>query len=237
MRVLGQPFADTADEPAQMGAHLDAGGRLAGPQHDRDGTAALGVVDMDRQKAALVVMGVEQRELLMAVHDIAGVVDIENDGRGLAFVGRHPLIDERAGQADRILQRRRVLQPRQRRLRTQIAPAVRQPPASELESGIGPQTIEIVGIFVAAGRSRRCGRGSCRRSVWVMRGGSRRSGKQRANLFRDPKPTVGHREQHDAAIRGQSPAIESGCDLLAPTAGNENGRRLSSVMASVVFAR
>jgi hypothetical protein len=32
-------------------------------------------------------MGVEERELLMPVHDIAGVVDIENDGGGLPIVG------------------------------------------------------------------------------------------------------------------------------------------------------
>ncbi len=66
-----------------MGAHLDTRRGLAGAQHDRDGTRALGVVDMDRQEAALVIMGVEERELLMPVHDIAGVVDIENDRRGL----------------------------------------------------------------------------------------------------------------------------------------------------------
>ena len=48
-----------------MGAHFDAAGRLARSQHDRDG-ASLGVVDMDRQKAALVVVRIEQRELLMA---------------------------------------------------------------------------------------------------------------------------------------------------------------------------
>jgi hypothetical protein len=29
---------------------------------------------MDRQEAALVAMGVEERELLMPVHDIAGIV-------------------------------------------------------------------------------------------------------------------------------------------------------------------
>ena len=59
--------SDTAHEPAQMSANLDARGRLAGTQDDRDRPALLGVIDMDRQKAALVVVGVEQRELLMAM--------------------------------------------------------------------------------------------------------------------------------------------------------------------------
>ena len=57
-------LTDMAHEPAQMSAHFDARRGLAGAQHDRDGTRALGVIDMDRQKAALVVMGVEERELL-----------------------------------------------------------------------------------------------------------------------------------------------------------------------------
>jgi len=34
---------------------------------------------MDWQEAALVVMRIEQRQLLMAMRDIAGVVDIERD--------------------------------------------------------------------------------------------------------------------------------------------------------------
>ena len=43
--------------------------------------SALGVVDMDRQEATLVVMGVEERELLMPVND-AGVIDIEYTDAG-----------------------------------------------------------------------------------------------------------------------------------------------------------
>ena len=43
---------------------------------------------------------------LTYVRDIAGVVNIENDAGRRAFVRRHPLIDERVGQADRVFQRR-----------------------------------------------------------------------------------------------------------------------------------
>src|SRR4051794_15300099 len=77
-----------------MSADLDATRRLAGSQHHRYRPASFGVVDMDRQEAAFVIMGVEQRQLLMTVHDVAGVVDIENDRRGLALVRRNPLIDQ-----------------------------------------------------------------------------------------------------------------------------------------------
>jgi hypothetical protein len=62
-----------------MRTHFDARGRLAGPQDDSDRAALFGVIDMDRQKAALVVVGVEQRKLLMAVRHVAGVVDVERD--------------------------------------------------------------------------------------------------------------------------------------------------------------
>jgi hypothetical protein len=40
-------------------------------------------------------------------------------------------------------------------------------------------------------------------------------GKAMRQSFRDPQTTLRHRQQHHAAIRGQSPAIESGGDRLA----------------------
>src|SRR5208337_2890256 len=78
---LRPALADMPRQPAQMCANLDAGRRLAGTQHDDDGPASIGVVDVDRQEATLVVVGVEQRELLMTMHNITGVVDVESDGR------------------------------------------------------------------------------------------------------------------------------------------------------------
>jgi len=40
---------------------------------------------MDRHEAALVVVGVEQSHLLMAMHDVDSVVDIERHRLGLAW--------------------------------------------------------------------------------------------------------------------------------------------------------
>jgi hypothetical protein len=55
-RNLGQgPVpADTADEPAQMAAHLLARRRLARAQQHRHRSADRGVIDMDRQEPALI---------------------------------------------------------------------------------------------------------------------------------------------------------------------------------------
>ena len=99
-----------------MGTNLDAGGRLAGPQDDRDGAGGLRVIDMDRQKAALVVMGVEQRQLLVTMRHIAGVVDVQRDPRRRLRIGGHPLIEERVCETDHVAQARRIFEPRQRRL-------------------------------------------------------------------------------------------------------------------------
>jgi hypothetical protein len=37
---------------------------------------------MDRQKTALVVMGIEERELLVAVNDVNSVIDVELTAAG-----------------------------------------------------------------------------------------------------------------------------------------------------------
>ena len=95
-----------------MGTHLDAAWRLAGPQDDRHGPALLCVVDVDRQEAAFVLMSVEQRELLIAVDDIAGVVDVQRDGCRLARVAIHPCVDQGVGQSDHVAQARSILQAR-----------------------------------------------------------------------------------------------------------------------------
>ena len=74
--------ADAPDQVLEEGADLGAGGRLARAQKDRHRLAAFHVIDVDEEEAAPVVMGVEERQLLVAVHGIAGVVDIEGDGGG-----------------------------------------------------------------------------------------------------------------------------------------------------------
>ena len=74
--------ADAADQMLQQGADLGPGRRLARAQENRHRPAAFHMVDVDGKEAAGVVVGVEERELLVAVHRIAGVVDIQRDGGG-----------------------------------------------------------------------------------------------------------------------------------------------------------
>ena len=59
------------------------------------------------------------------------------------------LSEQHIAQPERILQRRRILQPRQRWLRTKIATRIGRPPAGQIEHWIGPQKAQIVGVLVS----------------------------------------------------------------------------------------
>ena len=92
-----------------MGTHLDAARRLPGRSTTATpGPALLRVVDVDRQKAAFIIMSVEQRELLMAVDVVAGIIDVERDRCRLAWVAIHPCVDQNVGQSDHVAQARSI---------------------------------------------------------------------------------------------------------------------------------
>jgi hypothetical protein len=65
----------------EEGADFGARRRLARAQENRHRLAAVYVIDVDRQEAAGVVVGVEQRQLLVAVHWVAGIVDVDQRRR------------------------------------------------------------------------------------------------------------------------------------------------------------
>src|SRR6266404_2611320 len=92
--------ADAADETTQVTAYLCARGCLAGAQEHSDRPACRRVVDMNWQETALVVMGIEQGELLMALNDINRIVDIERHGCGRDRVAGTIEVDHHAHQAD-----------------------------------------------------------------------------------------------------------------------------------------
>ena len=86
---------------------------------------------------------------LAAMHRIAGIVDVEGDGRGRGREGAAEEIDQRRRHARHLKPRRRVLQTAHGGLRTQGATALRLPADGQLEQGIGAQGVAVVGIFVA----------------------------------------------------------------------------------------
>jgi hypothetical protein len=94
--------ADRPNETADMASDLDPGGRLAGPQDDGHRTTGGGVVDVDRQKAALVEVGIEERQLLMAMHDVDCVVDVEHGRLGPCGVARAVEVNQHPAEPDEV---------------------------------------------------------------------------------------------------------------------------------------
>src|SRR4051812_8514648 len=76
---VGPMLADTFDDMLENRANLFARRRLARAQDHRHRLAACRFVDVDRQKAAFIVMSVEQRKLLMAMHRVAGIIYNKRD--------------------------------------------------------------------------------------------------------------------------------------------------------------
>ena len=159
-------------------------------------------------------MRIEQRQLLMAMRNVAGVVDVERDRLRRLGVAGAIKIDEDAAKLHDFAQARRVLPTRHGRLRAQIVARIGQAPASELESRILAQTIEIVGILVAAGDGQ-----NARAKNAVERMGDQqgiaRIGDDGRELARDAQPAFGLPQQHHAGIRRDATAVESRADLLA----------------------
>ena len=130
--------ADRAHDMAQHESYLGPVRGLARPQDDGHRLAAAGLVDVDRQKAAAVVVGMEQGQLLTAVNPILGIVDVEHDP------ARHlveAVTEEPDHRSHHALERRwtgQVLQPTHGRLRAQLLAALGQPTDRQLECRIGP---------------------------------------------------------------------------------------------------
>src|SRR5271166_3162609 len=78
---VGPMGSDRAQQPAQEGLDLLAAWPLGGTKHGGD-EAALAVEHHDGLKSVLIIVGVEQPQLLAAVHRVERVVDVERDPFG-----------------------------------------------------------------------------------------------------------------------------------------------------------
>ena len=144
---VGPMGSDRAQQPAEKRLDLLAARSFGGTKHGGD-EAALAVEHDDRLKSVFVVMGVEQPQLLAAVDRIERVVDVERDPFGNLVERLAIEIDHRAAHAQQGANVRQVLQPRDRRLRTQL-PIGRRQIERHLEHRIAAQRIGVVSVFVA----------------------------------------------------------------------------------------
>ena len=121
---------DAPDQTAHMATHFFSRRCLAWLQNHHHRAARGHVIDMDRLEAALVFVGVEQRELLMAMNHIDRVVEIEDHRLGRGFVALAINIRQTSAKLDQIFERGRVFEPGDRRLRTKVKACFRQAAAS-----------------------------------------------------------------------------------------------------------
>jgi len=169
---------------------------------------------VDRQEAAAVVIGVEQRQLLAAVDPILSIVDVEHEasrhfGEAVAeqldHGGHHALQRDRAGQ---------VLEPAHGRLGAQVSRALWQPADGHLEGRVGPQGIAVVGIFVA-GRDQQ-GTEADHLGKPVLDPLRRpRILEAAGQALGNPEAALDLRQKQNAAVRRQPPSVEADVHRLA----------------------
>jgi hypothetical protein len=211
---LGPAGADAPDHVPQDERDLRPVRRLARAEDHGDRLARDCLIDVDRQEAPAIVVGVEERELLAAVDAVLGVVDVEHDAmrhlleavaEQLDHGRHHPLEGGDVGQ---------VLEPAHGRLRAQVRPGLGRPAGGHLEGRIGAERVAVVGVGVAGGDQQHPEADHLGDSVKDL---VRRPRVLDAagEALRDPEPALDVREQQDAGIRGQVTAVEGGTHRFA----------------------
>ena len=122
---------------------------MPGRKQRQDRLAGVALEDVDRLEAVAAGMGVEQRQLLAAVHEVVGVVDVEHDRGGRLVVAAAEEVD--VADAD-LIERARVgdvLQARDGRLAGNAVATLRLAVAGQHQGRVEAQRIEIVRILMA----------------------------------------------------------------------------------------
>jgi hypothetical protein len=211
---VGPMPADASNQAAEKLAHLFARRRFARTQDHRHRPARCRIVDMNWQKAALIIMGVPLRQPLVAVHNVDRVVDVQHHRLGRLLVAPAPDIDEGVAEVDDFAQRRRILPARDGRLRAEVPAGVGQASARQLEGRVAAQPVEVVAIRIAAAdrqHARSQHIGDRVRDVRRIAPVSNVSGERGSDFA----AAIGKRQQHHAAVRGQPAPVKRGCDFLA----------------------
>ncbi len=169
---------------------------------------------MDRLEAVAARVRVEERQLLLAVHHVVGVVDVEHDRRRRRRIALAEEIDEAGADLVRRLRIGEVLEPRDRRLTGQVVAALGRTLAGDQQRGVVAQRVEIIGILVAGRDRHHARRHHCTVAVddeqWVARVG------ERIGDHGGEAQAAGRLTQHnEAAVRGKVAGIPRGCERLA----------------------
>ena len=132
---LRPDLPDVAGHVPDDGTNLGPARRLAFTQDDGNRLAGTAFVDVDRQEAALVVIGIEERELLAAMDPVESIIDVEHDRGGWARPTRAEQIDHRSHHPCDLDLRWCVLEPRHGRCEHSAFPLSGSRPTAILNAG------------------------------------------------------------------------------------------------------
>lgn len=151
--MSGEVRANALQHPLEDHGILRARRTPARAQHRRHQRARHPLEDHQRQVASAPVMVVVERQRLLSVHGILGVIDIEHQGVRRGGVAGDELIDNGLADAVDIPAIHGVLKAGNRRSGREHALGLVKPewlvPDTELKHRIMPQGIAIVAILIA----------------------------------------------------------------------------------------
>ena len=205
------------------GAHLGALGGARRPQDRHHRRAAADMINVHRGKAAFIVMGIPERELLAAMRGAESVVDVENFQRA-GLHGGAELIEQRRRKPRRLGLARCILQPADGRLRGKRGAALRAASDRHFHQRIVAQPVEVVGIFMPAGD-----RGGARHHQLEHRvadaAGVAPIGHRRGQPPADTKLALGFAQQQQAGVGGLVAAGKIHCEFLAVDGWQVEGKQ------------
>jgi len=147
---VGPVPADMPHETPEVSGRLRARGCLASAQQHGDRPTRGRIVNVDRQETALAVMAIPERQLLVAVNDIAGIIDIQRHRLGRLGIAGAIDADHDLHHARQLACGRRVFPAAHRWLAGKTCARSRQLAERQAEAGIIAQSIKVVSILVAA---------------------------------------------------------------------------------------
>ena len=223
----GPASADGAYEPAQEGLDLGAARPFGGTKHSGD-EPALAVEHDDRLKAVFVIVGVEQPQLLAAMHRIEGIVDIERHPFGSPGEQLAIEVDHRPTHSQQRANVRQVLQSRDRRLRAQL-PIRRRQIERHLEHRIAAQAIGVDPVLVAGADHQNPEPEDVRQAVGDLIGIARINQASRKSIG-DPKPLVDFPQRQTPPSDDKSPPSNSTSTRLPETGDRPGNGNIESLM-------
>jgi len=201
-------------------------GVLRGAQDHHHRLAALHVIDVDRQEAALLVVTVPERQLLAAVHDVQRVVDVEHDLVRRRRKRGAELVDQGRRHVHGLPAARHVLQPAQGRLRAERFATLGAAADGQLEQRIVSEPVEVVAVLVAAADRERARLDQLDERMGDP-GRITTIGKAVGEPRTDAELPLDLAQQQQPPVRGLVAASEIDCELLAADGWKIEGKQRS----------